>query len=133
MIKKTVNYVDFNGENQVEDIYFNLTKAELTEMELSQEGGLAAHITKIQEATDTKQLIELFKGILVKAVGRRSADGKRFIKNDDIREEFLSSEAYSTIFMELAFDADAAVEFITGVMPAGLVKQEDVVELTKNA
>lgn len=133
MIKKTVNYVDFNGDNQVEDIYFNLTKAEITEMELSQKGGLTEHIKKISEAQDNRELIALFKSILVKSVGRRSADGKRFVKNDDIREEFISSEAYSTLFMELAFDADAAIEFITGVMPAGLVKQEDVVKLTKNA
>lgn len=123
MIKKTVNYVDFNGEEQTEDFYFNLTKAEITEMELEQEGGLTAHIEKITEAKNNKELIALFKHILTKSVGRRSEDGKRFIKTEAIREEFMSSEAYSTIFMELAFDDQAAVEFMTGVIPAGLLEQ----------
>lgn len=123
MIKKTVQYVDFNGDSQTEDIYFNLSKAEITEMELSQEGALLTdHIKKITEAKDNKELIKLFKDILVKSVGRRSEDGKRFIKNDTIREEFISSEAYSTIFMELAFSDAAAVEFMNGVMPSDLVK-----------
>lgn len=121
MIKKTVQYEDFNGEQQVEDIYFNLSKAEITEMELSKDGGLTTHIERITEAKNNKELIVLFKDILTKSVGKRSADGKRFIKNDTIREEFISSEAYSTLFMELAFDDTAAVEFITGVMPKDLV------------
>lgn len=121
MIKKTVNYVDFNGDAQVEDIYFNLSKAEITEMELEQEGGLSTHIQKITEAKSNKELIALFKNILIKSVGRRSEDGKRFIKNDSIREEFMSSEAYSVLFMELAFDDKAAVEFMNGVIPAGLI------------
>lgn len=123
MIKKTVQYVDFNGDSQTEDVYFNLSKAEITEMELSQQGGLLTeHIKKITEAKDNKELITLFKDILVKSIGRRSEDGKRFIKNDAIREEFMSSEAYSTIFMELAFNDEAATEFMNGVMPGDLVK-----------
>lgn len=131
MIKKTVQYVDFNGDSQTEDIYFNLSKAEITEMELSQQGALLTeHIKKITEAKDNKELIKLFKEILVKSVGRRSEDGKRFIKNDAIREEFISSEAYSTIFMELAFNDEAAVEFMNGVMPSDLVK---AMTLNKNA
>lgn len=133
MIKKTVQYTDYNGNQQSEDIYFNLTKAELTEMELTQEGGLTGHIKRITEAKDNKELIALFKEILVKSVGKKSEDGRRFVKNDTIREDFMSSEAYSELFMELAFNDVAAVEFMTGVMPAGLVKQEDVVNLNKHA
>lgn len=121
MIKKTVEYVDFNGEQQKEDFYFNLSKAEIAEMELSQNGGLSTHIKKITEAKNSKELITIFKEILIRSIGRRSEDGKRFIKNDTIREEFISSEAYSTIFMELAFDEQAAVEFMHGVVPAGLL------------
>lgn len=133
MIKKTVQYEDFNGDAQIEDIYFNLSKAEIAEMEMSQKGGLVAHIEKISEAQDNKELIVLFKDILTKSVGKRSADGKRFIKNSEIIEEFISSEAYTTIFMELALDADAAVEFIHGVMPKGLVDKKDVLSINKNA
>lgn len=123
MIKKTIQYTDFNGDLQNEDLYFNLTKAEITEMELEIEGGLSGHIKKITDAKNNKELISLFKFILNKSIGRRSEDGKRFIKNDNIREEFMSSEAYSTIFMELAFNEQAAIEFMTGVIPADIANK----------
>lgn len=121
MIKKTIQYVDFNGEEQVEDFYFNLSKAEIAEMELSKTGGLSTYIKRITAAKNSKELVEIFKDLLIRSVGRRSDDGKRFIKNDEIREEFTSSEAYSTIFMELAFQEEAAIEFMHGVVPAGLL------------
>lgn len=133
MIKKTVQYIDFNGDSQTEDLYFNLSKAEIAEMELSQDGGLTGHIQKITEAKNNKELIILFKDILLKSIGKRSEDGKRFMKNDIIREEFISSEAYSTLFMELAFDDLKAVEFIKGVMPSDLVKNAESAMINPNA
>lgn len=132
MIKKTVNYVDYNGDNQTEDLFFNLSKAELTMMEASYKGGLKDTITKIGEAEDNIALIEIFKDILVKSIGRRSDDGKRFMKNQTIIEEFMSSEAFSALFMEIAFDADAAIEFVTGIVPKDLIKAEDVANIKAN-
>lgn len=133
MIKKTVNYVDYNGDQQTEDLYFNLTKAELAMMEVSHKGGLKATIERIAETKDNATLIEIFQDILTKSIGRRSEDGKRFIKNPTIVEEFVSSEAYSTIFMELAFNDQAAVDFMLGVIPKDLIKPEDVANITTNA
>lgn len=133
MIKKTVQYTDFNGDAQTEDLYFNITKAELTEMALSVEGGLDVKIKKITEAKNSKELIEIFKDILTRSVGRRSEDGKRFVKNSVITEEFTSSEAFSTLFMELAFDEGAAAEFIKGIMPKDLVADESKLTIPANA
>lgn len=133
MIKKNVQYTDFNGDVQNENIYFNLTKAEITELEFSYGGGLREHIEKITSAKNNKELIKLFKEILILSVGMRSDDGKRFIKNDIIREKFLSSEAYSTIFMELAFNEEAAIEFMTGVVPKDLAPNTNQLNIRKDA
>ena len=116
MIKKTIKYTDYNGNEREDVCMFNLDEAELMEMELSTTGGLSAAIEKIVQEQDTAKIIAMFKDIVLKAYGQISDDGRRFIKNDTIREEFQQSKAYSTLFMELATDADAATKFIEGVI-----------------
>lgn len=123
MIKKTIAYTDYNGVQRTEDFYFNLTKAELLEMELTSVGGFSEMVQKIINAKDGPALTAIFKDLILKAYGEKSADGRRFIKNDEIREAFSQTEAYSNLFMELATDDNAAAAFINGVMPADLVAE----------
>lgn len=123
MLKKTIKYENFNGEEVVEDFYFHLSKAELVEMELSHEGGLSEALTRIVVAEDTKSIIKEFKDIVLGSYGQKSPDGRRFIKNQQLRDEFESTEAYSTLFMELVTDTDAAIEFINGVIPKSLAEE----------
>lgn len=120
MLKKTVTYEDFNGVSRTEDLYFNLTEAELTEMELGTSGGFVEMITKIVAAKDAPAIIAVFKDLLLKAYGEKSPDGKRFIKNAELREAFSQTNAYSQLFMELAFNETAAAEFINGVIPSNM-------------
>ena len=108
MLKKKVTYTDYNGVERTEDFYFNLSKAEIMEMELGTTGGFAEMIQKVVAAQDAPTLIKIFKDLVLKAYGEKSADGKRFIKSDEIATAFSQTEAYSQIFMELATDADAA-------------------------
>lgn len=122
MLKKTVSYVDYNGVERTEDFYFNLTKAEVTEMELSVEGGFSKMLEDIVKSNDNMQIVKLFKEIVLKAYGEKSADGKRFVKSKEIAEAFSQTEAYSEIFMELALNEDAAAAFVNGIMPANLNK-----------
>lgn len=117
MRKETITYTDYNGVERKEDFYFNFTKAELLEMELGTTGGLSEMIQKIVDTKDVPAIIKIFKEIVLKAYGQKSADGKRFIKNDELTTEFSQTEAYSNLFMELAFDADKASKFINGVVP----------------
>lgn len=121
MLKKTVTYEDpFNpGVSVTEDLYFNLTQAEIVEMEMSVEGGLKEHLEGVARAENGQQIMAEMKGIILKAFGKRTGSGA-FIKNDQVREEFESSEAYSTMFMEMVTNADAAVEFVNGIMPKAL-------------
>lgn len=128
MLKKTITYEDFNGDEVSEDFFFHLSKAELVEMELSHEDGLSEALQRIIAAKDGKGIVTEFKNIILSAYGKRSSDGKRFVKNADVREEFESSEAYSTLFMELVTDTDAAIEFINGIVPSGLA--EDAAKVT---
>lgn len=117
MLKKTFTYTDYNGVERTEDHYFNLSKAELMEMELSTTGGLAEMINKIVAAQDAPQIVKLFKELVLKAYGQKSADGRRFIKSEELANEFAQTEAYSQLFMELATDADAASKFVNGIVP----------------
>jgi hypothetical protein len=123
MLKKTITYVDFNGDEVSEDFFFHLSKAELVELELSYKGGLQEAIKRIVEAEDGKAIIAEFKNIILSSYGEKSDDGRRFIKNQTLREEFESTEAYSTLFMELVTDADKAAEFVRGVIPKDLAEE----------
>lgn len=117
MLTKQITYTDYNGTERTETFYFNLTEAEAVEMELSAVGGLSDTIQKIIDAKDVPSLIKIFKELILKAYGVKSPDGRRFIKNDEVREDFAQTEAYSKLFMELAFDADKAAEFVNGITP----------------
>ena len=123
MLKITKTYVDYNGTERTEDFYFNLTKAEVTEMELSKQGGISGYIKSIVAAQYMPELIKTFKEIVLKSYGQKSLDGRRFIKNPELTEDFSQTEAYSMIFMELAMDDKKAAEFINGIMPKDLVEQ----------
>lgn len=127
MLKKTITYTDYNDVKRTEDFYFNLSKAELSEMELSVDGGYAEMAKKIAETQNAPELVKLFKELILKAYGEKSADGRRFMKVDEkgnpLSIAFSQTEAYSELFMELAQDAEAAANFFKGVIPADLSKQ----------
>ena len=115
MLKKTITYTDYNNVERTEDFYFNLTKAELMEMEMGAVGGLSGMIEKIVSAKDAPAIIKVFKELVLKAYGEKSADGRRFVKSKEISDAFAQTEAYSQLFMELATDADAASKFVNGI------------------
>lgn len=136
MITKTIKYTDYNGVEREEKFLFNLTKAELMEMEMGTTGGLAEAIQKIVETQDTPSIIKIFKDLLLKSYGEKSPDGKRFIKvNDDgkpLSVQFEQTQAYSELFMELATNSESAVEFIKGIIPSDIdIPDEEVKKLTK--
>lgn len=126
MLKKTIEYVDYNGVARKEDHWFNLSKAELMEMELGTTGGFAEMIQKVINAQDTPSLIKIFKDLILQAYGEKSPDGKRFMKVVNgvrLSDAFAESEAYVSLFMELATDADAATKFVNGIIPADVANE----------
>ena len=127
MLRKKIKYVDFNDVEREEEYYFNISKAELMEMEFGTTGGFSEMVKRIVEAQDQPTLMKIFKDFILKAYGEKSADGKRFMKKDEfgrpLSANFEQSEAYSVLYMELITNADAASELINGVVPADIAKQ----------
>lgn len=118
MLKKTVTYTDFKGNERTEDFNFHFKRSDLIDMEHSTAEGFSSLITRLINAKDLPEVIDIFKYLILEAYGEISPDGRRFMKNEEIKQAFSETEAYSKIFMELATDAKAAAEFVNGVMPA---------------
>lgn len=136
MLKKTIKYTDFNGSEREEDFFFNLTKAEIMDMQMGASGGLAEMIGTLIKSDNMPEIIKIFREIIIKAVGEKSADGKRFVKTDNtgrsIGLNFSETEAFSALYMELVADAKKAADFVNGIIPADLeideAKQKEVMK-----
>ena len=123
MYNKTVTYKDYKGNTRTEDFYFNLHKAELVELELSTKGGLTVMMDRIIAAQDNATLFKIFKDLVSKSYGVLSDDGRKFVKNQEVLDDFMQTEAYSIIFSELATNEEAAAEFFNNVIPQNLAKE----------
>lgn len=123
MIKETIKYIDFNGNEREEDFYFNLTKAEVMKMEMSVKGGLAEMIQRIVAAQDQPAIIAVFEDLITRSYGVKTPDGRGFKKSKELTEEFTCTEAFSQLYMKLATDADAAAKFVNGIVPADMAQQ----------
>lgn len=132
MIKKTITFKDLDGNPLTDTFWFNLSKADIAEMQLSTDGGLAEHLKTIAAAKNAKDLLVAFKMVVSKAVGRRAADNIQFEKNDAISNSFMQSDAYSELFMEMVVDPEGIVilDFIKGVMPEDLAKEIDKLDIS---
>lgn len=124
MLKKTMTYVDYDGNNRTEDFYFNLTRAEVIEMETGITGGMQKMLERIVAEQDIKRIIEMFKDIVLRSYGEKSPDGKHFVKTKALSDGFAQTEAYSDLFMELATNAEAASKFINGIIPQNIGPQD---------
>lgn len=125
MITKNITYTDYNGLERTEKFYFNLSAVELSD------GDIYDTLVKITNTEDPQTLLGLFKKIILAAYGEKSEDGRRFIKNDEIRSAFSQTEAYSKLFMELATDADKLSDFVNSLIPDGL--KDKAAEIQKSA
>lgn len=125
MLKKEITYTDYNGQERTEDFYFNLSTAELIEMQASVDGGLDEHLIKLVKNNNQPEIFKFFKDLVLKAYGEKSDDGRRFVKSKEISEAFSQTEAYSEFFTKLATNSKAGAEFINGIMPADLNSAAD--------
>ncbi len=126
MLKKTITYTDYDGLERTEEFRFNLTKAELIDMELTTVGTFSKLMQKIIDEKDMVRLAKYFKELILKSYGVKSDDGKRFIKSPELSEAFSQTEAYSELYMELLGNSEYAAKFIQQVMPKDLDQNEVV-------
>lgn len=116
MLKKTITYTDYNGVERTEDFYFNLSKAEAIEMQANASGSLEELYRQIVAEQDTAKIYAMFKDLVLKAYGKKSLDGKRFVKSPELSEEFSQTEAFSELIMEIMTKPDAASAFANGIV-----------------
>ena len=122
MVTETITYTDYNGTERTEDFCFNLNKSELTEMQLSKEGGLGEWLNRIIKSENRVEIMRVFKDIILKSYGEISPDGRRFVKSDEISKAFSETPAYDQLFMKLIENEGTMSAFINGIIPADLNK-----------
>ena len=133
MLKKTITFEDFDGNERTEDFYFNLTEAELTDLELSVSGGFGSLIDKITKTQDVPEIMKIFKQIIKLAYGIKSPDGRRFEKSEAIYNDFAQTNAFSQLYMELASDEQKASDFINGILPKKILDQAKSIQKNGDA
>ena len=131
MLKKTITYTDFNDVEQTEDFYFNLNRAELLDMEAKSNGSLKNKLERLINTRDLAEIMTLFKDIILNSYGIKSDDGKRFIKSKELSEAFSQTNAFEELYIELSTNTEAAINFITGIIPAKLADKLDKDEIEK--
>ena len=124
MLKKTIKYTDYNGNERTEEFLFNLSKAEVLEMEMGVNGGMTNMIQKLVAEQDMALISKTFKDIIMKAYGEKSLDGKYFVKSSELSTRFTQTEAYSELFLEL-LDPDKAAAFINAILPQDALTQAE--------
>lgn len=125
MIKKTMTYTDFNGTQRTEDFYFNLTKAEVLKMEMGVKGGLAEQIKRIVDTQDQPAIIQVFEDLIQRSYGVKTPDGRGFVKRAEDLEAFISTQAYSDLYMLLATNDEEAAKFVNGIVPPDLNQENN--------
>ena len=117
MLKKTITYEDYNGNTVTEDYYFNLSKSEAIAMEAKEGNGYGNMLKRIVEEKNIPMMLKIFRTFIVKSVGEKSEDGKHFRKSEQFAKDFEDSAAYDALFSELCMNANAASDFISGILP----------------
>lgn len=117
MLKQQVTYEDFDGNTQTETLYFNLNRMELISFQKRYGSeNMENYINKLIEEKQIEPMYDLLNDFVLTAYGVKSEDGKRFIKNDEIRDEFKQSLAYEALIEDFHDDSRKVLEnFIAGV------------------
>lgn len=117
MIKKTITYTDFNGEERTEDFWFNMTKAEIINLDLEMPGGLDAYAKKLIREGDRPEIVKLFRRIILGSYGEKDDTGRRFVKTEEMQRAFEETNAFSELYVSILSDQDEMIKFINGIVP----------------
>jgi len=118
MYKKNITYTDFNGDERTDAFYFNLSDAEILELQVSYGGDMSRIMSNMLEKRDAKGLLGIITDLIRTSYGEKSSDGKRFMKNQEVKDSFVTTDAYSKLVLELLNDEKEFEKFMTNVIPA---------------
>ncbi len=124
MLKKTIKYIDFNGEKREDTVYFNLTEPEVVRLDVEFEGGLETYVSNFDPEVDPEAILTLFERIIQESYGEKSNDGRHFIKDSVKTKRFNQSAAYSALFMELVKNGEIAAEFFNRMLSTTSIKKK---------
>ena len=141
MLSKTITYTDFNGRTRTETFEFHLYQHERVKWASDKDGLLRykkdlsdADLEGIQKAAITDEaeaermlnvllndgtiftIVNVIEDLVRRSYGQRSEDGRRFVKSEEMTEEFMQTEAYSVLFEELTTNPDAGSAFMNALM-----------------
>lgn len=123
MLKKTFEFEDYDGNKRVEDHYFNLNKAEVIKwLTTTGDYTLDQVLERLSKERNGEKIMEIFEGLIHMSYGRKSLDGRKFEKSEEIWEDFYRTEAYSNLFIELVTDPNKAADFVNKIIPESLSK-----------
>lgn len=129
MYKKNITYTDFNGDERTDAFYFNLSDAEILELQVSYGGDMSRIMSNMLEKRDAKGLLGIITDLIKTSYGEKSNDGKRFMKNPEITDSFVTTDAYSKLVLELLNDEKEFEKFMTNVIPSA--KREKLNEIIR--
>ncbi len=116
----------FTGEEETVDLYFHLTQAELTMLNLSMNGKFENY-NENKESISPEENVKMFEALLEKAYGQKTADGL-FIKDETAKKAFLCSPAYSALLMKLINGEENVFEFIIACLPKEIASKMSITE-----
>lgn len=120
MVKKTLTYTDYDGNEITKDHYFNLSKMEFRELDRAIPGGLNNRIEQIRVEKDEDRLLDLMSTLILASYGEKAEDG-RFVKEDaqgrKLSSYFKVSEAWDVLFLNLLQNEQELNEFLVGIVP----------------
>ena len=116
MQKLTVQYQNWDGDLETEDLYFHLNIKELQEME-KWDVPLTKRIAKLTKTEDGTEAFELMRDIVEAAYGERSSDGKRFVKNPEVLKNFTQGLAYDEVILQFIDGTTDLAKFVEGLLP----------------
>lgn len=133
MLKETLTYTDFNGTKRTEDFFFHITEKEALTINAKFGGDLETYVTNLSVDQDPERMIEFIDFMLLTSYGRKSADGRRFEKSEQIKMEFEQSVAYSDLFMKFLQNPEFAANFGAGLVEGSRGDRSDQKPEDENA
>jgi hypothetical protein len=125
MLKKTIKYVDFDGKDREDTLYFNLTEPEVVRLDVQFPGGLEEYVNNLDEEVNPQDILNLFEEVIRESYGEKSDDGRYFIKDPEKVDLFYQSAAYSALFMDLVQDVDKAAGFFNGLISKTTIDEDE--------